>query len=32
MKLLMNCDQVFDVLTRGPFPTGEPSDEPVEHH
>jgi len=28
----MNCDQVFDVLTRGPFPTGEPEDVAVEHH
>jgi hypothetical protein len=32
MKLLLNCDQVFDVLTRGPFPTGEPTDEAVEQH
>jgi hypothetical protein len=31
-KLLLNCDQVFDVLTRGPFPTGEPQDEAVERH
>ena len=31
-KLLMNCDQVFDVLTRGPFPTGAASDAAVEHH
>lgn len=31
-KLLMNCDQVFEVLTRGPFPTGAESDESVEHH
>jgi len=31
-RLLWNCDQVFDVLTRGPFPTGEPEDESVEHH
>src|SRR4029450_2500789 len=31
-KLLMNCDQVFDVLTRGPFPTGDASDASVEHH
>jgi hypothetical protein len=31
-KLLINCDQVFDVLTRGPFPTGEPGDEAVEYH
>jgi hypothetical protein len=28
----MNCDQVFDVLTRGPFPTGSPSDHEVELH
>lgn len=28
----MNCDQVFDILTRGPFPAGEPSDEAVEWH
>ena len=28
----MNCDQVFDILTRGPFPAGEPSDETVEWH
>lgn len=32
MKLLVNCDQVFEVLTRGPFPTGEPTDEAVELH
>jgi hypothetical protein len=32
VKLLMNCDQVFDVLTRGPFPTGDDSDEAVERH
>ena len=31
-RLLLNCDQVFDVLTRGPFPTGEPDDEAVEQH
>jgi hypothetical protein len=31
-KILMNCDQVFDVLTRGPFPTGDASDEAVERH
>jgi hypothetical protein len=31
-RLLLNCDQVFDVLTRGPFPTGSPDDEGVEHH
>ncbi|MDZ4783485.1 MAG: hypothetical protein SGJ19_24835 [Planctomycetia bacterium] len=28
----MNCDQVFDVLTRGPFPTGAASDASVERH
>jgi hypothetical protein len=28
----MNCDQVFDVLTRGPFPTGAASDDIVERH
>lgn len=28
----MNCDQVFDVLTRGPFPTGATSDQHVETH
>lgn len=28
----MNCDQVFSVLTRGPFPTGAPSDLAVEGH
>ena len=28
----MNCDQVFDVLTRGPFPTGTACDAPVEAH
>ncbi len=28
----MNCDQVFDILTRGPFPTGTPCDSPVEAH
>lgn len=31
-RLLMNCDQVFDVLTRGPFPTGAADDAAVEHH
>src|SRR5262249_50288232 len=31
-QLLLNCDQVFDVLTRGPFPTGAASDESVEQH
>ena len=28
----MNCDQVFMILTRGPFPTGDPWDEAVEAH
>lgn len=28
----MDCDQVFTILTRGPFPTGEPWDEQVEAH
>ena len=28
----MDCDQVFCILTRGPFPTGDPSDEQVEYH
>jgi len=28
----MDCDQVFMILTRGPFPTGELSDELVEEH
>ena len=32
MSMSLDCDQVFDVLTRGPFPTGEASDDNVEHH
>jgi hypothetical protein len=28
----MDCDQVFMILTRGPFPTGESTDEHVEDH
>ena len=28
----MDCDQVFMILTRGPFPTGEVWDEEVEAH
>lgn len=28
----MNCDRVFDVLTRGPFPSGDPEDGSVELH
>ena len=31
-KLLLTCDQVFDVLTRGPFPSGDETDQPVESH
>ena len=32
MKVLVSCDHVFDILTRGPFPTGQSSDEAVEQH
>lgn len=32
MKVLVSCDHVFDILTRGPFPTGHSSDEAVEQH
>lgn len=32
MKLLIGCDEVFDILTRGPFPSGSESDPAVEHH
>lgn len=32
MKLLIQCDDVFDILTRGPFPAGLESDAAVEHH
>lgn len=32
MKLLVSCDQVFEVLTRGPFPAGHDSDDAVEQH
>ncbi len=28
----MNCDGVFDILTRGPFPSGHDTDEAVEAH
>lgn len=28
----MNCDRVFEILTRGPFPTGDASDAAVEQH
>jgi hypothetical protein len=29
---VFNCDQVFDVLTRGPFPTGDECDAAVDAH
>lgn len=29
---MIQCDEVFDILTRGPFPTGAPSDGVVESH
>lgn len=32
MKSPMNCDRVFDILTRGPFPNGETTDAAVELH
>jgi len=32
MKRFVDCDQVFDVLTRGPFPSGAESDDAVEAH
>lgn len=32
MKLLIHCDEVFDILTRGPFPSGHEHDDAVEHH
>ena len=32
MKLLVNCDQVFDCLTRGPFPSGSADDDAVQRH
>ena len=32
MKTLLNCDDVFDVLTAGPFPTGGRDDRPIEQH
>lgn len=28
----MDCDQVFNTLTRGPFPSGNPDDALVEEH
>lgn len=32
MKRSVSCDQVFDILTRGPFPSGDPTDSAVEAH
>lgn len=32
MRVLLNCDQVFELLTRGPFPSGGPDDSAVERH
>src|SRR5262249_6617771 len=32
MKRTINCDQVFEILTRGPFPSGDPNDAAVELH
>ncbi len=32
MKRTIDCDRVFDVLTRGPFPSGDPDDGLVETH
>ena len=32
MKLLLDCDDVFDRLTRGPFPSGAADDDAVESH
>lgn len=32
MSMSLDCDQVFDILTRGPFPAGEASDGDVERH
>lgn len=29
---MIQCDEVFEILTRGPFPTGAPSDGIVESH
>jgi hypothetical protein len=29
---VLNCDQVFAILTRGPVPAGEPTDDSVEAH
>lgn len=32
MKRTIDCDQVFEILTRGPFPSGESTDTAVEMH
>lgn len=32
MKAMISCDEVFDVLTRGPFPTGQADDRDVDSH
>src|SRR5262245_36946691 len=32
MKAVMSCDEVFDVLTRGPFPTCDANDADVDLH
>lgn len=32
MKAVLTCDDVFDVLTRAPFPSGSSDDEVVESH
>ena len=32
MKTQVNCDDVFDILTRGPFPAGREDDSAVELH
>ena len=32
MKTLLNCDAVFDVLTAGPFPTGDRADQSIQQH
>jgi hypothetical protein len=32
MKAVIRCDDVFDVLTRGPFPSGDPGDRCVDLH
>lgn len=32
MKTLVDCDFVFDILTRGPFPSDDTPSEPIEQH